>query len=317
MTIAWLIILAGAFLLYIGAELLVRSSLQIALHFKLSKLIIGLTIVAFATSAPEAITSVIGQIKGAQGDIALGNVIGSNIANVGLVLGFYLMIRPCDVTHEMKWHKMPFLFLVYLLMFLVMIGGKISGMEGIFLFLAMILYIVLQFFLPPKKEILEEEIKIYDEVKPPPMKITLQILGVIGSVALMILGSKFLIDGALKIANILGISERIIAISIVALGTSLPEVATALVAAFRKEQEIIVGTIIGSNIFNPLLIIPCATIVKPIYFAPKMLLIDFPLMVAVSLLLWVLMVLGNNKLSRIDGAILLFSYASYITYLYL
>ncbi|NGX47401.1 MAG: Inner membrane protein YrbG [Chlamydiae bacterium] len=316
MTLSWLLILLGMFLLYLGAELLVRSAVQIALHFKVPKLVIGLTVVAFATSTPEALVSIFSQLKGAAGDIALGNVLGSNIANVGLVLGVYLMIRPCDVTHGMKWQKMPILFVVYLLLFLVMVGGKISRIEGIYLFLVLIFYNIFQYFFPPKKAELEEELKVHDEVKRPPVKITLPIFAAIGSAVLLILGTQALLDGALKVAEHFQISERVIAISVIAFGTSLPELATALVTAFRKEQEILVGTVIGSNIFNPLLIIPFATMINPIYFSQKMLLIDFPLMVAFTVLLWVLMVLGNNRLSRIDGSILLLSYVSYVTFLF-
>ncbi len=316
MTSAWLLLFFGAFLLYLGAELLVRSAVRIARHFKISRLVIGLTIVAFSTSTPEAIVSMIAQLEGSLGDIALGNIIGSNIANIGVVLGIYLLIRPCDVSYEMKWQKIPILLFVYLLMFLVMLGGKISKAEGAFLFLVMILYLVYEFFFPPKPEELKEEIEIYNDAPKTRFGVIFEFLGVLGSVGLLIFGTQGLLDGAIKLANHYGISERVIAISVVAFGTSLPELATAIIAAFRKQQEIFVGTIIGSNIFNPLLIIPCATFVKAIHFSPKMLMIDFPLMVGFTILLWILMILGHNRLSRLDGAILLLAYFSYITFLY-
>ncbi|NGX37537.1 MAG: Inner membrane protein YrbG [Chlamydiae bacterium] len=317
MGLSWMLILLGAILLYVGAELLVRSAVQIALHFKLSRLIIGLTVVAFCTSMPEALVSIIAQLKGGSGDISLGNVLGSNIANLSLVLGVYLMLRPCDVTHEMKWQKMPQLLFVYLMVFFVMLGGTINRVEGVFLLFVLGLYILHQYTLPPKKQELEEEIRIHDDVKRAPVRIKLQIFAVISSGILLILGTQSLIDGALKIATHYQISERIIAISLLAFGTSLPELATAIVGAFRKEQEIIVGTLVGSNIFNPLLILPCATFIKPIVFSSRMLIIDFPIMVVFTIILWVLMVLGHDRLSRVDGAILLFAYFSYIAFLYL
>ncbi|NGX59427.1 MAG: Inner membrane protein YrbG [Chlamydiae bacterium] len=316
MVLWWFLILLGFFLLYLGAELLVRSAIQISHYFKVPRLVIGLTIVAFATSAPEALVGIFGQLKGETGDIALGNVIGSNIANIGMVLGIYLMLRPCDISHSMKWQKIPILLLIYLLLFFVMVGGKISRVEGVYLLLVLIFYNLYQYFFPPKKVELEEEIKVHEEEKRPPVRITLQIFAAIGSMALLILGTQSLLDGALKIAKHFQISERIVSISIIAFGTSLPELATALVSAFRKEQEILIGTIVGSNIFNPLLVIPFATMVGPIYFSPKMLILDFPMMVAFTVLLWILMVLGKNRLSRIDGSILLFSYASYVTFLF-
>ena len=305
----------GFVILIRGAEWLIEGSTTLARRFGISDLLIGLTVVAFGTSLPELVVNLFAGPESP--DLAIGNVVGSNIANVGMVLAVYLMIRPCDVTHEMKWHNMPLLFFVYLLTFLVMLGGKISLMEGIFLFIILILYIFFQYYFPPPLTALEEEIKIHNEQqKKRPRKITLQVFALIASAILLLLGTQALLDGSLKLAKYFGLSERVIAISIIAFGTSLPELATAIVAAFRKEQEILVGTVIGSNIFNPLLIIPCATFVKPIIFSSKMLLIDFPLMVAFTILLWILMVLGHNRLSRIDGAILLFAYFSYITFLY-
>ena len=132
----------------------------------------------------------------------------------------------------------------------------------------------------------------------------------------LIFVAKMLIDGSLKIEEFFNVSERIIAISVIAFGTSLPELATALVAVFRKEEEIIVGTIIGSNIFNPLLVTFVATLIRPIVFSKKMLFIDFPIMVGFSILLWILMILGKDRLSRADGLILLFSYFSYIIFVF-
>ncbi|NGX39254.1 MAG: Inner membrane protein YrbG [Chlamydiae bacterium] len=314
---SFVIIFIGMTLLYLGAELLVRSAVQLALDLKLSRLVIGLTIFAFATSAPEVVSSTLGQIYGQSGDIAMGDVLGSNITNMGLVLGIYLLFRPCNVTHTLKWQKMPLLFFVYLLLFLVMLGGVINRIEGAFLFLVLLFYIFLQFYIPPKKAELEEEIEIHKEKKGRRVSRFLQVIGIIASAALLLLGANLMIRGVLQVAAYFGLSERVVAISIIAFGTSLPETATAIVAAFRKEPEIIVGTVIGSNIFNPLFVLPCATIVKPIRFSPQMLFIDFPLMVVFTLLLWVLMVLGKDRLSRLDGGILLFSYLSYILFLYL
>jgi len=310
-------ILFGAALLYLGAELLVRSAVQIATYFNIPRLVIGLTVIAFATSAPEAIASVIGQIRGVTGDIALGNVIGSNIANVGLVLGIYFLLRPCDVSKELKWQKMPLLFFIYLLVFLIMLGGKITLLEGSFLLFVMIVYIALQYYLPEKKAAIEEEIKVHEESKKKPKTIVFQVCSILGSAVLLVFGSRFLVDGAIEMGTSFGLSERVIGISVVAIGTSLPEVATAIVAAFRKEEEIIVGTVLGSNIFNPLLTLFCATTVKTIKFSSSMIFIDFPLMVAFSILLWVLMILGKSRLSRLDGSILLVSYLFYVIFLFL
>lgn len=316
MLLSWILIFLGIGMLYVGADWLIRAAVELASHFKISRLVLALTVIALTTAVPEALASVMGQLQGDTGDIALGNVLGSNTANVGLVLGVFLLIRPCHVTPDVKWQKMPLLFLTYLLVFLLMWGGVIHRLEGIFLFGVMILYILLQYFLlPPKKGEVEEEIEIYTPKKQY-HKIFLHIGAMIAGPLLLIFGAKFLVDGALTIAHFFQLSERVIGISIVAVGTCLPELATAIVAGCRKEHDIILGTVIGSNIFNPLFVIPCATFVKPITFSEKIFQLDFPIMVFFSALLWLFMFLGRGLLSRIHGGIFLAGYFSYLIFLF-
>lgn len=312
----WIPIVIGFFILFCGAELLIRSAIQVARYFRFSKLVIGLTLVAFLAAAPEALISVFGHIQNNQGDIALSNVIGSNIANIGLVLGLYLFLHPVVVSHELKWHKMPILFVVYLLLFLVMVGGKISRIEGIYLFIVLIFYGVIQYYFHPSEKRIQEKIKAIGPKKKKHLLISVQVIRLIASALLLIFGTYMLLSGAVKLGKHYGLSDRIMHLSLLAFGTSLPELATGLVAALRKETDIFVGTIIGSSILNPLLILPLATWFGPIYFSPKLLTQDFPLMVAISLLLFVLMLLGKNKLSRSSGTILLASYVSYVAFLF-
>lgn len=316
MLLSWFLIILGIGMLYVGAEFLIRAAVELASHFKIPRLVLALTVIAFTTAVPEALASVMGQIQGNTGDIALGNVLGSNTANIGLVLGVFLLIRPCHVPPDMNRQKMPLLFFTYLLIFLVMWGGTIHRLEGAFLFVVMILYILLQYFLlPPKKREVEEEIAIYTPQKQS-HQLLLHIGGMIAGPLLLIFGAKFLVDGALTITRLFQLSERIIGISIVAVGTCLPELATAIVAACRKEHDIILGTVIGSNIFNPLFVIPCATLVKPITFSEKILQLDFPLMLLFSSLLWLFILLGRGRLSRIHGGLLLVGYFSYLIFLF-
>lgn len=276
----------GVFLLYVGAEILVKSAKAIARFFKGSSLVIGLTIVAFCAAVPGAISTLLSQLKGASGDVALESVLHSNSTSIGLILGLFLLTRPSALSFAMKWQKMPLLLFIYLFVFLVMLGGTVKRVEGIYLFLILILYTFLQFFIPPKGAKSKRET--------PQREIFLPLLGVVATLFLFSFGSSLLIAVPFHMV--------------------LPLLAIALVCALRNEQELMIGTVIGSNIFNPLLILPAATLVKPIAFPPKMLSIDFPIMVGFSILLWGLMLLRKDQLSRIDGAILLLSYLAYIAY---
>lgn len=309
MLLSCLMILFGSSLLYIGAEVLLRHSIAIARLCKVPKVVIGLTLVAFVTAVPEALCSIFGQIHGGTGDIALGTVLGSNSARIGLILGIYLLLLPSHVTFHLKWRWMPTLLFVYFLIFLVMLGGTIHYLEGLFLLIALSLYLFLQYYLPPKREELKEEAKGVSEKKR--RGLSFSIPAVIGSLFLLVGGSNFLIEGAIDVALFFSLSERVISLTVITIGSSLPTLITAIVGAFHKENGVVIGGIIGSNIFNPLLILPCASFIKPIQFAPQLLTIDFPVMLGFALLLWLFMFGKKGHFRRVQGAILLSCYALY------
>jgi len=282
MDLSWIF---GLVLLLVGAELLLRSLVQIASSYRLSKFALGMTLAAFAVSAPLALFS---QTNDIAGSIALSTMIDCNIANIGLVLGLFLIFSPLRPPTEMKWLIMPLLFLVYLILFLIMLGGKVSQVEGVYLLMILALYIISQFFFVPRKSGTSNKIPFL-------------------SIFLVLCAISFLIWGTLLFSDSTLFAVR---------GLSFPLLAVALIGILRKEGEILLGTVIGSCALNLLLTIPIHAIAAPIFFSQKILLVEFPLMVAFALLLWVLTVFGKRLLSRLDGALLLLSYAAYMGYLF-
>lgn len=304
MTYAFLI--GGILLLYLGADLLVCASIQMAHRFRISTFLSGLTVVAFATSIPEAVTSFIAQVH-ATSDIALGNVIGSNIANIGLVLGIALLMTTC-LTQSVKRQLgllILFTFVIWLLMYL----GPIHKLAGAGLLICLIIYTYMQYR--------KRHTFVYSAPITRWNRFWLLFpLVTIASIAVLYLGAYFLVHGAVSIAEKLGISHRVIAISVVAVGTSLPELATAIVAATKKQGELILGNVIGSNIFNLLFIIPIASFVREVDFTREMFVYDAPTMMFFTLALAGLIMI-RKRLRAIDGAIFLVLYVGYVITLYL
>jgi|GEM_PF-2790888 len=282
MDLSWIY---GLVLLFAGAELLLRSLVQIANSYRLSKFSLGMTLSAFAVSAPLALFS---QKSGIEGSLILHKMIDYNIANIGLILGLFLIFSPLRFPRQTKWLILPLLFLVYLILFLILLGGKVSQMEGVYLLLVLALYLIAQFFFVPKRK------------RAPTKKPWLWIFLALCSIGLLSWGTLSFSSNVLFIVR----------------GLSLPLLAVAFVGMLRKEGELILGTVVGCNVFNLLLTIPISALAKPILFSQKILLVDFPLMVSFTLLLWVLTVFGKRLLSRLDGVILTFSYGAYLAYLF-
>ncbi|MFA9388264.1 MAG: calcium/sodium antiporter [Prolixibacteraceae bacterium] len=318
-------LLLGILFLVVGGEFLVRGSVSIANHFKISSLVIGLTVVAFGTSAPELMVSFDAALTG-HPEIALGNVIGSNIANIALVLGLTVIILPMPVNQQTIKRSWPIMFLSGGLLFAFMSNNLIDQIEGVALFALLILFIISSIRSANKFPI---HIKI-----PKPKnehKIGFYVLMVIIASAGLAFGSKFLVNGASGLALNMGISERIISITVVAFGTSIPELTTSIIAAFRKESDISVGNIIGSNIFNVFAVIGITAGYRsiPLKFSEFSIDLTF-MMIFYLLLLLSMMPLGflfrNNgtsfasryravtqgKISRIQGSIFVLLYVSYI-----
>ncbi len=306
-------IILGFLLLVVGGEFLVRSSLGLSFKLNLSKLIIGMTVVSFATSAPELLVSLQAALTGSE-DLALGNVIGSNIANIALVLGITAIISPLMVDknfYKMNWPAMM-IFSIALYFFLKN-DLVLSRIEGAILFIAIISFVILMIVLAKKdKTIVVQDI---DEALKETSYAKIFIWLLIGGLALFF-GSEFLVNGAKEIAMKLQISERVIGLSVVAVGTSIPELAASVIASLKGEKAISLGNLIGSNIFNIGSVLGLTAMITPIHVIDKGVLTkDIFWMIAVAAVLIPLVFLPERyKISRLKGLVL---FSAYIIFIYL
>ncbi len=304
-------ILIGLVLLVAGGDFLVRASVALSFKLKLSKLVIGMTVVSFATSAPELIVSMQSAFSG-HPDLALSNVIGSNIANIALVLGVTAMIAPLIVDMEffkINWPKMMLasLFLYYFLQN----DGILSRFEGGFLFVSLIVFVIIIIYRARKLHKAAPE-DIDDSLQEAPnYKILIWLIA--GGIALWY-GSDLLVQGASGIAKALGVSERVIGVSMVALGTSIPELAASVIAALKKEKAISLGNLIGSNIFNIGSVLGLTALIKPIHLVDTQLLhSDIFWMIGIAAVLVPLALIPKKySISRLEGFLLLSSYVFFI-----
>ena len=311
----------GLILLYIGAEFLVRGSSRMALLFRISPIIIGLTVVAFGTSFPEFMTSMLAAWQD-KIDLAIGNIVGSNIANICLILGVSGLIIPVAIDPKTVSKELYWMISVTILFMIFGLSGTISHIEGIVLFCGIIAFtlVMIRNSLKERQNNDERKDQIHEASKlrklPPIVRFIIYLIMTIGGIFLLMLGSDLLINSATYIARVLGVSELLIGLSLVAFGTSLPELATAIIAIVRKENEILVGNIVGSNIFNILFV---GGSLSALFTAPinqRVVMIDSPIMLATSLLL-VVVVLKSKKISRLTGFILLSIYILYILFIFL
>ena len=309
MLVPILLILAGLVVLTLGAELLVRGSSSAALRFGVSPLVVGLTVVAFGTGSPEFVVSLTAAFDGNSG-IALGNIIGSNISNIALILGIAALVRPLAVKAEILRREMPVLVAASGLLWLFVYDGEMSRVEGGILVAAAVVYTVLIYWLSRqkvKKEVLEEfEDAVEMTGKNPIVDATLMV----GGLGLLVLGANVLLNGSVSIAKSFGISDLVIGLTIVAIGTSLPELATSAVAAYKNEPDIAFGNAIGSNILNILAILGLTALIQP-FSAEGVRTLDLGAMMISVAFLYVMM--GRRfVLDRIEATILLICYAAYV-----
>lgn len=306
----FLLIIAGLVLLVLGGDWLLKAAVGMSLRLNISKIVIGMTVVSFATSAPELIVSVKSAMAGFP-DIALGNVVGSNIANIGLILGIVMIISKMQVDQSFFKTDWPAVILSSLLLYgMLLFDGQVSRTEGIILFVLLVFFVV---YLIRSQKTKTDEVEIPLEEA---MEIY-KIIGflVIGAVALYG-GSEFLIKGAVNVAQAFGVSDRVIAVTVVAVGTSIPELAASLIAAVKKESSISIGNIIGSNIFNILSVLGLSAIIHPIRLADNRLLtFDIFWMLGFAFILLPLVYMPQKGfLDRKAGIVLL---GGYITFVYL
>jgi cation:H+ antiporter len=307
-----LYLLGGMAGLFIGAEGLIRGSSLLALRMGISPLVVGLTVVSFGTSSPELVISIEAGLKGS-GGIAVGNVIGSNIANIALILGASALITPIFIQGQVIKKDLPIMVGITVLFILFLYDERLGIYERILFVSGLVVYLVLSIYSSRKennKRVLEE---IEESLPKDKSNVWLMILFIVAGLGLLILGAHLFLDGAVELARSLGVSDVIIGLTVVAIGTSLPELITSVVAAFKNESDIAVGNIVGSNIFNILAILGIASIISPLD-ASGINTVDILILFLSAIILWPLSKTGS-KLNRIEGAGLLLAYFGYIYYL--
>ncbi|MEE4197510.1 MAG: calcium/sodium antiporter [Bacteroidales bacterium] len=304
-----LFLLAGLLLLIFSGDFLVRGSVSLAAHLKVSKLVIGVVIVSIGTSAPELVVSLDAALKG-HPDISVGNVVGSNIANIALILGLSAIIHPVKVKRKSVPADWLVMMIASLLLLVFSVNLKLQFFEGILMVLLLTLYIVRSITKSRK-----EKLTSLETPPRPQYKLWLSLLFVLIASLGLIYGAEFLVKGASAIALKMGVDERVISVSVIALGTSLPELATSVAAAARKEMDVFIGNIIGSNIFNIFAILGITSIITPIDVNPMVLQFDIIWMLALALLLFLFILpLRKGTVSRWKGLVFL---SIYVTYIYL
>ena len=303
------LLFVGLAALTVGAESLVRGSASLAVRIGLTPLVIGLTVVAFGTSMPELVVSLAASLNG-QADIAIGNVIGSNTFNIGIILGFTSLLCPVKVSLQVIRRDAPIMIAVSLLALILVTMGAISRWTGTGLILSLVAYTAYSVWLA-KKEVSAEIKQQFQEGIPPRSKsLHRDLLFICGGLLLLVAGSRLLVESAIEIARVVGVSEAVIGLTIIAAGTSMPELATSAIAAFRRQPDIAVGNIVGSNIFNILGILGAASVANPLS-ASGITRLDLLVMVVFSIALLPLLYTGL-KLQRWEGTLLLMGYIAYI-----
>lgn len=313
-----LFFLLGLFLLYIGAELLVRGSSRIALILKISPIVVGLTVVAFGTSSPEFLVSFIAAYEG-NIDISIGNIIGSNIANIGLVLGFSALLRPIIVLKEDIKNEIIWMTCVSVLFWVFTMNNSVDPFEGglllfgIFLFTGILIRKSLKNRTKLKSYDMSQIETGWDFIDSLSLrnKVFVFLIFTLGGIVILGYGSKVTIDSATSIAEELGISQVVIGLTLVAFGTSLPELATGIISVIKKENELLVGNVIGSNLFNILGVAGPIALFFPIPITESVIWTDFPVMLTFTFLLIIVM-LWKGKITRFTAGVLFVGYISYV-----
>jgi len=302
-----LYLIIGVVFLYLGAEALVKGAHRTSIRLGMTPLVAGLTVVSLATSTPEAVSSLVAQLQGHYGSIAIGNVVGSNICNIGLVLGITALVRPLTITHFIRWREIPIALVATAVLLLVMWLQPIGRWTGLILAILLIGYLIFQSIVGKKEHV--------DVEDPPHFKrglwpICFDTVLILGGLAALVFGGYSFIEGAVRVATRFGVSQRVVGLTIVAIGSSLPELASSIIATLRGHDEMAIGNVVGSNVFNALFIVGLVSLVSPISFSPKLLHFDGLIMLGMSLLLWA--VSFRPRITRVMGGGLLVLYTAYL-----
>lgn len=316
----FLLVLLGLVLLFAGGEALVRGSVAISQRLGISTLLIGVVVVGFGTSTPELLVSIQASLAG-QPDIALGNVVGSNIANILLILGISAVICPVVCAATAIRRDALAVVGVSALLVALSFSGSVSALSGAVMVALLIAYLVLSYRMEVRatKALATAGGASNDAAlaaeAPPAIQLGVSLLMSAGGIVMLVFGADFLVDGATNLARRAQISEAIIGLTLVAVGTSLPELATAISAAFKKHSDVVIGNILGSNLFNILSILGITAIIKPVPLSGQIARFDMPLNLSVALLTLAIITL-SRRVSRLTGALFLLGYAVYVGWLY-
>ncbi|MDA9262048.1 calcium/sodium antiporter [Flavobacteriales bacterium] len=299
----WLVL--GLAVLIFSGDYLVKGAVGIAEKFKISPLVIGMTVVSFGTSAPELFVSIRAALDGSP-DLAIGNVIGSNIANIALVLSITVLIFPILVDRNSKIIDWPMMMFSSILFYVFSLDGVISSLEGLVLFVLLIIFTVLLI-----RNSRKLNLDLDEDVDGEPTNMPLTLFFLIGGLIGLKFGADWFVDGAKGVAKGFGMSDKVIGVTIVAFGTSVPELVASGVAAFRHQTDISLGNLVGSNIFNIMIVIGITAMIMPIKVADSVMSFDMYWMLGISLALYPMMFIGK-KMGRIHGIILLTAYITFI-----
>ena len=308
-------IIAGLLLLVWGADRFVHGAAALARNLGVAPLLIGLTVVAFATSAPEIVVSVIAASRG-EPDLAVGNAIGSNTANIGLVLGVIALIRPIELTSATLRREMPALLAVSLLTVTLFLDTYLSRIDGIVLLVGLVIVMVWLTRLGIRTAATDPLLADYEAEIPANVKTPAAIGWLVLGLTLLLVGAEFVVGAAISIAREFNVSDVVIGVTLVALGTSIPEVAVSLVSAIKGEYGLAIGNVVGSNIFNLLAVIGVAATIEPAALPPSVLSLHIFVMSAFTLVLFAMTYEfeGKGRIDRLEGAALLTAFVGYVSY---
>ena len=306
---------AGLVLLILGAERFVHGAAATARNFGIAPLLIGLTVVAFATSAPEVLVAVVAASRGEPG-LAIGNAIGSNIVNIGLVLGMTAIIRPIKLESATLRREMPALLAVTLLTVSLFLDARLTHIDGYVMLTGLVIVMIWLARLGSRSAANDPIKKDFEAEIPDDVSMKSAVLWVVVGLSALLLGAEWLVTGAIGIAQTLGVSEVVIGVTIVAFGTSLPELAVSLISVLKGEYGLAIGNIVGSNIFNLLAVIGIAAAIEPMTLHPSVLSLHIFVMVAFTLVLFAMTYDydGKARLSRLEGVALLAAFIAYDSY---
>lgn len=312
------IFVAGLVVLYFGAEWLVRGSSSIALRMGITPIIVGCTVVAFGTSAPELVVSLAAVVTESD-DISVGNIVGSNVANLALILGAAGIIRPIEVHSSVIKREYPIMLIASIALVFLAYDGVLSRIDGFLLLCGMGAY--LGYMLGLARESMNDDsasvegLEDIEDIDPDRSNSTKDGLRVVFGMIGLTVGAHFMVSSAITIATEFGISQLVIGITIVAIGTSLPELATSVVAAIRDESDISVGNVVGSNVFNVLLVLGTVAAIAGIVVGELAIEYDLFIMLGITLLIWPIMWTGN-RIGRLEGGLMLIGYFTYMIWLF-